>query len=167
LPRPIGVIQNTGFFTDILQRFGVNRPQAPFLLDGDVVPVVLIDSAISFVAAPSPPYGVTDIFTAGVVVAPAAGTILADTGPLPVGAYTIQVFISAGEGNRWLFQWRNVANAADLWTQNLRNAPAADPRLIEFSTRLNIENANERFRVLNDLVGTAAVEYQATILAKI
>ena len=122
---------------------------------------------VSFLASPTPPYSVTDIFTAGVVVAPVANTVLADTGPLPVGAYSIQVFISAGEGNRYLFQWRNAANSADLWTQNMRDAPNADPRLIEFSTRLNILNDNERFRVLNGIVGTAAVEYQASILAKV
>jgi len=165
LPRPVGVIQNTGFFTEILQRFGVNRPVAPFVLDGDVVPVVLIDSAISFVAAPTPPYGVTDIFTTGPQTAPAAGTVLADTGPLPVGAYTVQFLTTAGEAQVMQMQWRNAANAANLWIMNYNVTVNLD--MVVFSTRLNVENANERFRLVNRDVATAAIVYQCTILARI
>ena len=165
MPRPLGVIQNSGALLDILQRFGVNRPTQSFILDGDVVPVVLVDSAISFVAAPTPPYKITDWFTAGVLVAPVANTVLADTGPLPVGQYSVQVFIWALEANRHEFQWRDAPNTATLRSQRLQSLVGGE--IIQLSTRLNIQNANERFRILN--IGNAGVgiEYQSSILAEI
>jgi len=166
LPRPIGVIQKPGFFEDILTRFGINRPLAAFQLDGDVVPVILVDSAISFTAAPSPAYGVTDVFTAGIQVAPAINTILADTGPLPVGPYTLQWILVVREQNILAFEWRDAANAVNLWTQRLETPPAGED-MPQFSTRLNVVNVNERFRIRVASAGTAGIEYQASILAKI
>ena len=164
MPRPIGIVQKPGLFEDLLKRLGVNRPLSPFQLDGDVVPVVIVESGISFVAAPTPAYTVQDIFTAGEQIAPAAGTVLADTGQLPVGQYSVQVFLGAGEGNTFDFQWRNAANAVTLRNIRLHVPVEAFPQLL---SRFTVANANERFRVLNVGAGTVGVAYNATILAKI
>jgi len=148
---------------------GVNRPQQPFTLDGNVVPVVLVDSGVSFVAAPTPPYQVTDIFTAGPLVAPIAGTVLADSGPLPAGPYSVQAFVSMGDSNFIQFQWRDVANAASLWTQDMFNiiTNVGGPATVQFSARFQVANANERFRVVIPGAGGVGVTYQASILARI
>jgi len=164
--RPIGVIQQPGFFEDILRRMGVNRPQQAFTLDGNVVPVVLVDSGVSFVAAPTPPYRVTDRFSLGLVSAPVIDTVLADTGPLPEGPYTVQVMIYVEERAFFEFEWRNAGNTADLINQRITIHPAGGEVFL-WNTRFQVENANERFRILNVVAGGVGVGFQATIFARI
>ena len=163
----IGVIQKPGLFEDLLRRLGVNRPTRAFTLDGNIVPVVLVESGVSFVASPTPPYEVTDIFTTGLQIAPAAGTVLADTGQLPVGAYSVQVVMTASDGAEFEFQWRNAGNTANLWTQLLRLHITSGVAWANVELRLLIANANERFRLLNAQAGGALTRYQASILARI
>jgi len=147
---------------------GVNRPQQPFTLDGNVVPVVLVDSGVSFVAAPTPPYQVTDIFTNGILTAPAINTILADTGPLPIGPYSVQFTLFAEQEIAMVFEWRDAANAVNLWTQRfgLFTSGVRLPNY-DFMTRLTIANAGERFRILMDSAGGVGLDFQASILARI
>ena len=161
--RPIGVIQNSGPLINLLQSLGVNRPPTPFTLDGDVVPVVLIDSAVSFVAAPTPPYAVTDIFTQGPLAAPASGTVLADTGPLPVGQYSVQWVFHNTAVAQFMLQWRDAADATDLWSQTSQIVAGT---WWDYQTRLNIVNPNERFRLVAATAAPAGV-WQGTILARI
>ncbi len=74
----IGRIQSTNFQA-LLDTLGITRNNIPFDLRSEVSPVVLVGGTVSFIAPPTPPYGVTDIFTAGELIAPAAATTLADT----------------------------------------------------------------------------------------
>jgi len=161
----IGRIQSTNF-QSLLTDLGITRNNIPFALRSEVTPVVLVGGTVSFIAAPTPAYGVTDIFTAGIVVAPAVNTILADTGPLPVGAYSVQWILTVREQNILAFEWRNAANSADLWLQRLETPPTGEV-MPQFSSRFNVLNDNERFRIRVASAGTAAIEYQATILARI
>ena len=161
----IGRIQSTNFQA-LLTSLGITRNNIPFDLRSEVTPVVLVGGTVSFVAAATPPYRVADIFTEGVLNNPADGTVLADTGQLPVGAYSVQVIQSSGEGNNFMFEWRNAGNTANLWAQDIRPAEAASPRVFIFSTRLEILTPNERFRFRTD-GASAAVDYQATILARV
>ena len=163
MPRPIGVIQIPGRFESILRRLGVNRPTQPFMIDGDVTPVVLVDSGVEFTAAPLPPYGVTDIFTAGVVVQPAVNAILADTGPLPIGSYILKWIAIAEEPFQYRFEWRDAPNAANLWSQFIRSPTN---NLLQFESRFLVENANERFRIINLALGAININHQSSILAK-
>ncbi len=165
MARPIGVIQNSGPLINLLKSLGVNRPPTPFTLDGDVVPVILVDSAISFVAAPTPPYRVTDIFTNGVIVAPPVNTILADTGPLLIGSYSIKFFLRVTESNQFNWEWRDVANTANLWQQQMAFLADQDGMFI-WENRLEIQNDGERFRFSNITAGAVGAGYQATILAR-
>jgi len=169
LPRPIGVVQKPGLFEDLLVRLGVNRPGQPFMLDGDIVPVVLVESGVAFVAAPTPAYGVTDIFTIGTQVTPAIGTNLADTGPLPVGDYTVKVIFYSNSFGSIQFQWRDAPNTASLWQMELQNSHGVggSPAQFVMDFRIRVENANERFRVLTLSASAAGQRYQASILARI
>jgi len=167
LPRPIGIIQKPGFFEDLLVRTGVNRPQQPFVLDGDVVPVIIADSGVAFVASPSPPYRVADIFTAGLLVNPALATVTSDTGPLPVGSYTLKILLYSDVSLRWDIQWRDAANAVNLWTQILSTGPNPNIRTLIMDIRFEIVNVNERFRILTNNAVAAGDLVQSTLAAKI
>jgi len=159
----IGRIQSTNF-QSLLTELGITRNNIPFALRSEVTPVVLVGGTVSFLASPTPPYGVVDIFSAGVITNPAAGFALADTGPLPIGAYSVQILMSIGENALLNFAWRDAANATDLVAHAFRPGDT-NPRTLQFSTRLNIANDNERFRVTAAALGAA--NYQVTILAKI
>ena len=170
MPRTIGVIQKPGLFEDLLTRLGVNRPAQPFTLDGEVVPVIIVESGIAFVASPTPPYSITDIFTAGVLTAPAIGVVIADTTGLPVGSYSIQTVIFAEAGSQTIdFQWRNVANSASLWTQRIRleNTVNGAAPMFQLSTRLTIANTGERFRLVMGVAAGVGEDIQGSILARI
>ena len=125
--------------------------------------MVLVGGTVSFVAAPTPPYGVTDIFTTGVQVAPAAGTVLADTGPLPIGAYSIQFVVEAEETADHTIQWRDALNVASL--REIRIRINVQKSTFIWTSRFNIENDNERFRVINVGAGGVGTGYQSVILA--
>ncbi len=152
-------------FQELLLELGVNQNGIPFDLRSEVTPVVLVGGTVSFVAAPTPAYRVIDIFSAGVQVAPAAGTVLADTGALTTGAFTLQLAINADEVNTFLVEWRNALNTATLVSVRLRLGSGLRPIL--WNSRFDIENANERVRITNVNAGTVAIEYFASILARI
>ncbi len=162
----IGRIQSTTF-QSLLTELGITRNNIPFALRSEVTPVVLVGGTVSFIAPPTPAYRVTDVFTVGEVVAPVAGTILADTGPLPIGTYGLQVDVLHAEATTirsdFAFEWRNAANSANLVA--LRWEFEAT-QLNTFLIRLNVENDNERFRLLNVTAGNVGVVYQGTIFAR-
>ncbi len=167
----IGLIQATNFQA-LLTQLGITRNNLPFALRSEVTPVVLVGGTVSFIAASTPAYGVTDVFTAGLLTAPAINTIMADTGALPVGSYTLQLFYYVEiDDATFELQWRNAANSANLATQRFRlfGPPGANPGVnnLVLSTRYNIENASERFRVQLMEAGGVGQDNQATIQAKI
>lgn len=150
-------------FVELLIELGVNQNGIPFDLRSEVTPVVLVGGTVSFVAAPTPPYRIQDIFTEGVQTAPPAGTTLADTGPLPVGAYSVVFLTSAGEAAHMRLFWRDVADGVTLWQKEIVTPGIAAER---FEIRLQIENAGERFRITNIIVGSATIQYDGTIMAR-
>ncbi len=161
----VGRIQSTNF-QSLLTELGIPRNPIPFGLQSEVVPVVLVGGTVSFLASPTPAYQVTDIFSAGILTAPLNGIVLADTGPLPVGAYSLKILYMTEEvaGHIWDLQWRDAGNSANLFVHRFRTPIEAS---MELEVRLNIENDNERFRVVNIGDGTASIDYQATIFARI
>ena len=163
----VGKIQSTNFQA-LLRELGIVRNDVPFALRSEVTPVVLVGGTVSFIAPPTPAYRVTDIFTAGLTVAPAGGTVLADTGPLPAGAYGVTIIFNATENARWQIEWRNATDTANLVVHEVDTpAPAlSNGQIIWQAFRFDVLNANERFRVLNSLVGAAGQRYQATIFAR-
>ena len=160
----IGRIQSTNFQA-LLTQLGITRNNIPFALRSEVTPVVLVGGTVSFLASPTPPYRVQDFFTAGVQTAPAINTVLADTGPLPIGAYSVQMALFALEVNTFEFQMRNAANSANLMGQRWRNDVGLELSLFEI--RLQVENDNERIRVLNIVAGNVGIDYQVSLWARI
>ncbi len=158
----IGRIQSTNFQA-LLTELGITRSNIPFALRSEVTPVVLVGGTVSFLASPTPAYRVADVFTNGVLNNPAAGAVLCDTGPLPIGDYTIHFIMRATGVNNYTWEWRDAGNAADLWSQTFSLDPSFDD-IIELNFRLSIENDNERFRVI--IQALIAGSYQGTILAR-
>ena len=151
-------------FQELLIELGVNQNGIPFDLRSEVTPVVLVGGTVSFVAAPTPAYSITDVFTAGLLTNPAASTNLADTGPLPAGLYSVLLFVyQEVVGTQIQLEWRNVANSANL----LRQRFAVDLSVQTLAIRLNVENTGERFRLVNIAAPGAGVDMQGTIMAKI
>lgn len=156
-------ITNT-FFTSLINRLGVRPPfRDGFELADFVQPVSLVDADISI------PVTVTPVllggsFTAGIQVAPGAGAILADTGNLPAGTYTITIFIgfaSMGVNQRGVIvAHRDAADAADIWS-NLIAAPTGDSK-IEFRQAFAL---NESMVVRVDQAFAAGERAQASIFA--
>ena len=144
---------------------GINRNQIPFELRSELIPVALVDSSVDFLASPTPAYRVPDIATEGTQTAPAAAAILATTGPLPVGAYTLIAIVTAEEANRFRLNWRNALDTANLL--NIVFALPAAGETITLSFRLNIENPNERFTIDNIAAGNVGITYNATFLVRI
>ncbi len=144
---------------------GINRNPVAFDLRSEVAPVALVDSSVDFSASPNPAYRVVDVFSGGEVVAPAVNTVLADTGPLPVGSYTLQLTINAQENNDFAFQWRDAPNTASLISQVFRNGTIT--RTLTVVVRFEVQNANERFRILNQQAGNVGIVYQVSIFTRI
>ena len=151
-------------FQELLIELGVNQNGIPFDLRSEVQPVVLVGGTVSFVAAPTPAYRVPDLFSVGVLIAPAAGSVLADTGPLPAGAYSVQLFMDAGEAAHFRLLWRDVPDASSLWFADFHTP---DETNVVVSVRLNVENSGEIFRVINPTAGGVGIQYVATIAARI
>jgi hypothetical protein len=161
----IGRIQSTTFQA-LLTDLGITRNNIPFSLRSEVTPVVLVGGTVSFIASPTPAYRVTDIFTAGILVAPVAGTILADTGPLPIGAYSLEMILTTDtDSNSFSLEWRNAGNTANLRSIRLWNSPDG-PGTLRLATRFLVENDNERFRLLVSVNANVGIEYQGTIQAR-
>ncbi len=162
----VGKIQSTNFQA-LLTELGITRSDIPFALRSEVTPVVLVGGQVTVESSPTPAYRIQDVFTVGIVVAPAIGTILADTGPLPVGIYGVLVDLfheeAAGVRANFTFEWRNAANAVNQVSQRWGTLAEG---IHTFTIRLQIENADERFRVIAQTAGAVGVPYKVTIFSR-
>ena len=119
-----------------------------------------------------PSYRSTNVFTIGVVQAPAINTILADTGPLPAGTYDVSFQCSSMEDTVALasiqFEHRDAANAANLafWDNPMRQAPINEVVYPFFSFGYELD-LNERLRARVTVASTAGRDWNAVILARI
>ncbi len=158
----VGKIQSTNFQA-LLTELGITRSDIPFGLRSEVTPVVLVGGQVTVIASPTPAYRIQDIFTEGVQTAPAANSVLATTGPLPRGQYTLQAFFNIKETNDIEFQWRNVAGSANIFSYRFELGPG-DSFL--FAVRLEIGLDGEAFRFRNVVAGNVGITYSITILAR-
>lgn len=152
------------FFTNLINRLGV-RPPPPdgFDLINTVQPVSIVDSDITLSAVTSTLLLDTP-FTAGEQAAPAADTVLADTGAQAAGNYFARISWSATDGLNAVgikIQRRNAANAANIWEDriNVPNGQSADG---ESNIRLVLQT-NERLRVTSNTVAGAGSKYNGLI----
>lgn len=156
------------FFVTVINRLGIRPPPAEgFLYSNVVQPISIVDSDIAI-----PTVVTTQLldapFTAGLQVAPAINTVLADTGAQVAGNYQAYVMISVVDAAvlpQLAIQRRDAANAANIWSSELyanNGVGAAAYEFYTFSWRIALQ-LNERLRVLNTVAGGAASRYQANI----
>jgi len=152
-------------FTAVFTRLGIQAvPAGPqWFLSDTIVPVSLVDSDITLdavvgVRAQTP-------VSAGVQVAQAAGTILADTGALAAGTFQFRLLLSVVDGvndNELQVQHRDAANAANVSEHEIMHTAAVASQNFTYDLTLTLL-ANERFRVVQRGAAGAGSRYQASI----
>lgn len=106
------------------------------------------------------------VVASAVVVAPAAGVVIATTGALAEpGLYDIEITAGisgvAAAGKHIVFEHRNAADSATLQSYGLCPGGAGFSASL---ARINVA-ANERIRALNGIIGAAGEAFQACIRA--
>ena len=159
------------FFVSLINRLGV-RPPPPegFQISNVVQPVSIVDTDILIPLVVSPAIFGTPA-TAGEQAAPAANTVLADTGPLAAGNWTFIVNINFSDASasfcRDQLQHRDAANAANIWSQTVYPSAVMTTTFVGQWTLAFSKTmlASERLRVLNLVAGGASSFHHATIFA--
>jgi len=155
---------------DLTRLLQIRGPLGVLNVLDTIVPVVSLGNVVTpDINVRGPTFRSTDVFSIGRLGAPAAGTVLADTGALPAGIYDVMTLMTIQEtiNNFIRFSHRNAANTADLMTYDpsigLDARSQGFDRLV-FSYELAI---NERLRFTT--VGASAVGsmYAAVIFARI
>jgi hypothetical protein len=139
---------SNNFFTALITRLGVLPPfRDGFELINVVQPVSLVDADVSLpVVVSSITLGTPS--TAGYTAAPAAGTVLADTGGQVAGIYFF--LVTVGIRNQGTIaadieiQRRDAANATTIWSIPVCIG-GTGPFVSQFRASLNL---NERLRVI-------------------
>jgi len=156
-------IQDSSGWLTILRKLGLTGI-VRWVLSDTVVPVAIVDSEVTINAAASTPL-VNVPASAGELVAPAAGTRQATTGPLPAGAYSMTFWITSPELAAMRIRRRNAADTADVWAHRLQvgsAAPNGASEVLVISLRLVLAN-NEFVVVENVGAGGAGLVYQSSI----
>jgi len=141
-------------------------PPDGFQLINTVQPVSIVDADVALAAVTTSQ--LLDIpFSAGLVVAPAINTVLADTGAQPTGSYLLQIFASCLDGVNFpqiCLQRRDAANAANIWQHFFLAAGAANygPFNLVLSIRVQLQ-LNERVRVINTIAGGGGSNFHVSI----
>ena len=151
------------FFLGVINRLGV-RPPPPesFELSNVVQPVALVDSDIAISAAQILQLGPL-INSAGQVTNPAASAVLADTGALAVGNYSIIILYGqeqSSAASSIVVQHRDAANATSIWSQMFS---VGTRQLAPIGLRDSFA-AGERLRVIMGPNGSGATDvYQVSL----
>jgi hypothetical protein len=112
---------------------------------------------------PFTPVTVPPVQASGIVIAPAANAVIADSGALPAGKYVVIVHYGstgiAAVGKGMAYEHRNAANAANIHTFTWPTPSGGRIELHYVTVALN-----ERIRVVNaTTAGEAASRYSAHI----
>lgn len=132
-----------------------------------VIPIVSLGNVVDpTIQVEQPSFTVGQFFTAGIITAPAAGAVLADTGQLPAGVYDVVVTLANSENssvhNAFIVAHRNAADTADLSTWNFATIGG---QLV--SAYAKVLALNERIRVTAQIAGSASRKYTANIFAAV
>lgn len=172
LPAGTPEVDDPLLVADLLKLLKVKGAIGRMQLADIVLPVVSLGDVVTpSIEIRQPSFRSTDVFSAGAQTGPLAGTVLADTGPLPQGIYDIALQMSTNEGssaNTFALQHRDAPNTANLmespYVAGVTNF--AGPIIWAFPFAYEF-GANERLRVVNVLVGTAGLRYMAVIFARL
>ena len=158
---------------DLTRLLQIRGPLGVLNVLDTIVPVVNMGDVVTrTVTVLQPAFRSSDIFSAGLVILPAAGAILADTGALAEGTYDIAVTMAGGillANARVDLEIRNAANTANLavWT-HLYGGFGSGFNQVGWSYTFALDLAlNERLRAINIVaVITGAESAHATIFAR-
>jgi len=165
-------VTDTVLIADLLQFLSVRGSLGRLPLADVVVPVISLgDVRTREVNILTPAFRSVDVFSNGMQVQQAAGTVLADTGPLAAGTFDVRVILSSDADDDVSveidLEHRNAADAANLavWTHPLRST---GPDTIHYDYAFGYEFAvNERLRAVQTRLAPAARQYTAVIFARI
>lgn len=153
------------FFTDLINRLGI-RPafDQGFMMTNTVQPVSIVDANISI-----PAIATTILmgapFTAGEVAVPGANTRLCNSGALAAGNYYCFLMLASDELNWFRLRRRNAADAADIWSQRLRqgySTAGIGVPMLSMGFFITLA-ASERIVVENINAGGAGTTYQGSL----
>ena len=151
-------------FQNLLRDFQIIAPpRVPVWWMSDIIqPVALVNSQVTLDAQLDE--SAMQFASVGPQTAPAAGTVLADTGQLDSGRYLFRTFASWLDTlaiNHLDIEHRNAANAANIWqyevSSNLADAQQFTNEWVEDIAQ------DERVRITNLLNSGAAMRYNAII----
>jgi len=124
------------------------------------MPVSIVDAGVPIVAN-LVPIEYSAPASAGELVAPGAGTVLADTGPLAAGSWVFRAIFSNNTGNAQLrLGKRDAANAAYVWSVFVSTTVTTQFQFSEMHCTVAL---NERFRM--DAIAAIAGTAQGVIFA--
>jgi len=148
-------------FPSVLRRLLAIYRGERFELLTTVQPVSIVDSDIILPATANPT--TIDVpFTAGDLVAPVAGTIMADTLAQAEGIYDVLWTAASNDAGFILFQRRNAANAADIWFTRHRCATTEPSAGTYQALRVQLR-LNERLRLVVETNAAGATTYRGNI----
>lgn len=137
-----------------------------------VIPTVSMGQVVPLdVEVRTPVFRSTDIFSNGILLAPVANTVLADTGALADGNYDVQLAMQSNSAltndESFRVEHRNAANAANLavWDYLVLNGASAAYFYAGLTFAYQLAS-NERLRIINPKATTAGRSQVATIFAR-
>jgi len=152
-------------FQNLLRDFQIIAPpRVPVWWMSDIIqPVALVNSQVTLEAQIDET--AMQFATAGLQIAPVAGTILADTGQLPAGRYLFRTYSAWSDtlvDNAARIEHRNSANSVSIWDFKFFNLTTALPpqSTMEWAEDLA---ANERIRITVSNNAGAGREYNGII----
>ena len=157
---------------DLTRLLQIRGPLGVLNVLDTIVPVVSLGNVVTpTITVLQPAFRSTDVFSNGIQINQAAGTVLADTGQLPAGVYDLLIQM-AGDNNeanqRIAFEHRNAANSANLATwdyllhMNVDDTKSWGP----FPLAYELEN-NERIRLVQIAAGQVLRSTDGVIFARI
>lgn len=149
------------FFTTLINRLGIRPPFTDgFEISNVVQPVSIVDSDIS-ISAVTTTQLLDSGFTNGEQAAPAANTVLADSGAQAAGNYSVIVnlgCIDTANTQTLAIQRRDAANAANIWETRFYCVANTAGINRQWAIRVAL-SANERIRIVNINAGAAGSKY--------
>ena len=139
-----------------------------------VIPTISLGDVVQpTVEVRTPSFRSSDVFSNGALLAPAGGTILADTGALAAGIFDVEMYFTTNDdtqiSNMFRTEHRNAANAANLalWDR-IAAFGLAGVGSGHFVQKFAYEVAlNERLRVSLTNAAGAGRSWLATIFARL
>jgi len=174
LPPGTPEVDDPLLVADLIRLLSIKGAIGRLPLADIVIPVVSLGDVVTpQIDVRQPSFRSTDVFSAGILTAPAANTVLADTTALTAGVYDVH-FTCSGENTAAnaasvRFEHRNAANAANLaqWDHLIRSdGNAVLVSIWPFYSFGYVLGEDERLRAIITVALAASRVVSATIFAR-